>query len=50
MIRSFASEHARRPFFLVAHSQGSLVARRALQILGRLTDAAQKTAQAGGGQ
>jgi pimeloyl-ACP methyl ester carboxylesterase len=34
-IRSFANEHARRPFFLIAHSQGSLVARRAIQILGR---------------
>jgi len=34
-IQAFAGEHPRRPFFLVAHSQGSLVARRALQMLGR---------------
>ena len=39
-IRSFAGEHPRRPFFLVAHSQGSLVARRAIQLLGR--DAARR--------
>ena len=34
-IRAFANEHPGRPFFLVAHSQGSLVARRALQVLGK---------------
>jgi hypothetical protein len=36
-IRSFANEHPGRPFFLIAHSQGSLVARRALQLLGKET-------------
>ena len=36
-IRSFAGEHPGRPFFLIAHSQGSLVARRALQLLGKET-------------
>lgn len=36
-IRSFAEEHPGRPFFLIAHSQGSLVARRALQLLGKET-------------
>lgn len=34
-IRAFANEHPERPFFLIAHSQGSLVARRALQLLGK---------------
>ncbi|HEX4614229.1 MAG TPA: hypothetical protein VH092_39040, partial [Urbifossiella sp.] len=34
-IRAFANEHPGRPFFLIAHSQGSLVARRALQLLGK---------------
>jgi pimeloyl-ACP methyl ester carboxylesterase len=34
-IRNFANEHPKRPFFLIAHSQGSLVSRRALQLLGK---------------
>ena len=34
-IQSFANEHPSRPFFLIAHSQGSLVARRAVQLLGK---------------
>jgi pimeloyl-ACP methyl ester carboxylesterase len=34
-IQSFSNEHPGRPFFLIAHSQGSLVARRALQLLGK---------------
>lgn len=34
-IQSFASEFPRRPLYLIAHSQGSLVARRALQRLGK---------------
>ena len=34
-IKSFANEHPNRPFFMIAHSQGSLVARRALQLLGK---------------
>jgi hypothetical protein len=39
-VRSFAAENPQRPLFVVAHSQGSLVARRALQLLGR--DAARR--------
>jgi pimeloyl-ACP methyl ester carboxylesterase len=34
-IRGFAAESPGRPFFIIAHSQGSLVARRALKILGK---------------
>lgn len=36
-IQAFASENPGRPFFLIAHSQGSLVARRAIQLLGNAT-------------
>ncbi len=34
-IESYAAEFPNRPLFLIAHSQGSLVARRALQMMGK---------------
>lgn len=40
VIQGFANEHPGRPFFLIAHSQGSLVVRRAIQLLGQ--DAARR--------